>query len=95
MPQTLKDIFSNLILKTYKISYFFISIMTPTNVDILNKIEELKEMIRQMDLRRQNLRYDLIFINQTMHLVNQGMFIALGVPYEPPQLDESSGMYFE
>jgi hypothetical protein len=49
MTQTLKDIFSNPILKTYKISYFFISIIAPTNADLLNKIEELKEMIWQMN----------------------------------------------
>jgi hypothetical protein len=94
MTQTLKYIFSNPILKTSKIS-FFISIMAPINGDLLNKIEELKEMIWLMDQRGQNPRDDLIFINQDTHLVNQAISIALGVPYEPPQLDESSGMYFE
>jgi hypothetical protein len=95
MPQTLKDVCSNPILKNYKISYFLISIMAPTNVDLLNKIEELKEMIRQMNPWGENRRDDLIFINQAMNLVNQVMSIALGVPYEPPWLDQSSGMYFE
>jgi hypothetical protein len=52
-------------------------------------------MIQQMDPRGQNPRYDLIFINQTMHLVNQAMSKAFGVYYEPPQLDDSSDIYFE
>jgi hypothetical protein len=55
--------------------------MTTTNIDLLNQIEELKEMIRQMNPRVQNPRDDLIFIN---HLMNQAMSKALGVHYESP-----------
>jgi hypothetical protein len=55
--------------------------MAPTNADLLNEIEELKEMIPQMDPQVQYQKDDLIFINHLMILINQVRTKTLRVLY--------------
>jgi hypothetical protein len=55
--------------------------MAPTNADLLNEIEELKEMIPQMDPQVQYQKDDLIFINYLMILINQVRTKTLRVLY--------------
>jgi hypothetical protein len=67
--------------------------MTPTKAEPLAEIEELKEVIRQKDLRLRSQHDELVSLNQVMILMNQTMIKALGVPYEPPQLDDTTCNY--
>jgi hypothetical protein len=67
--------------------------MTPTKAEPLAEIEELKEVIRQKDLRLRSQHDELVSLNQVMILINQTMIKALGEPYEPPQLDDTTCNY--
>jgi uncharacterized coiled-coil protein SlyX len=75
-------------------SYFSVSLgMTPIKADMLNEIENLNAQLRQKDQQMQSQRDELISLYQAMTSMNQAIVKALGVPYEPPQLDMEMGMY--
>jgi hypothetical protein len=82
-------------MKICKISSFFpvSPVMTPIKAELLNKIKNLKEIIRQNDQQMQSKKDKVISLYQAMISMNQAMTKALGVPYEPSQLDISTGMY--
>jgi hypothetical protein len=50
--------------------------------ELLNEIENLKEIIKQKDQQMQSQKDELISLSQTMILMNQAMTKAFGVSYE-------------
>jgi hypothetical protein len=58
--------------------------MAPIKVDLLNKIKNLKVIIRKKDQQMQSQRDEVISLYKVMISMNQAMTKALGVPYEPP-----------